>query len=346
MRAAFFNGPRDIALGTRPDPSIQLPTDAVVRVVLACVCGSDLWFFRGETPKPPGTIGHEFIGVVEDIGTEVTGLAKGDLVIAPFVFGDGSCPHCLAGWPTNCTSGGSFGNNDIDGGQGEAVRVPFASSTLVPVPGTGHSEETLRSLTTLCDVMCTGHHAAKSAGVESGSVVAVVGDGAVGLSEVLASARLGASRIIVLSRTPERQNIARQFGATDVLAERGDEAIAKIMELTNGIGVDAALECVGTGESMDTAFGVARPGALVGMVGAPHGVTVPIRTVMIRNVGLRGGVCPARRYIPELMTDVLEGRINPGIVFDFATNLEGIVDAYEAMDTRRATKSLLRVSSL
>jgi threonine dehydrogenase-like Zn-dependent dehydrogenase len=346
MRAAIFNGPRSITLGERPDPTIQSPTDAIVRVVLACVCGSDLWFYRGETPKPAGPIGHEFIGVIEDVGTEVNGLTKGDFVVAPFVFGDGTCPHCLAGWPTNCTSGGSWSNGDIDGGQGEAVRVPFADATLVRVPGSGHSDETLRSLATLCDVMCTGQHAAMSANVQPGNVVAVVGDGAVGLSAILASSRLGASRIFALSRNPQRQAIARQFGATDILTERGDEAIAKVTELTYGIGVDAALECVGTGESMDTAFGVARPGSLVGMVGAPHGVTVPMRTVMVRNVGLRGGVSPARRYIPELMADVLEGRINPGIVFDYETNLDGLAGAYEAMDERRATKSLLKVSSL
>lgn len=296
MRAAIYNGPRSIEVGERPDPVIAAPTDAIVRVVLACVCGSDLWYFRGDSPHAPGPIGHEFVGVVEETGTEVAGVAKGDFVIAPFVFSDGTCPHCRAGWPPSCVSGGSFGNHGIDGGQGEVVRVPFAGATLVKVPGSGHSDETLRSLLTLSDVMCTGHHAAVSAGVRPGSVVAVVGDGAVGLSAILASARLGAARIIALSRTPARQEIARTFGATDILGERGEEAIAKVMELTDGIGADAALECVGTGQSMATAFGIARPGSIVGAVGAPHGVEVPIDTVIFRNIGLRGGVSPARRY--------------------------------------------------
>lgn len=346
MRAAIYNGPRSIEVGERPDPVIAAPTDAVVRVVLACVCGSDLWYYRGEAPHALGSIGHEFVGVVEDIGTEVAGVARGDFVIAPFVFCDGTCPHCRAGWPPSCVSGGSFGNHGIDGGQGEAVRVPFAGATLVKVPGSGHSDETLRSLLTLSDVMCTGHHAAVSAGVGPGSVVAVVGDGAVGLSAILASARLGAARIIALSRTPARQEIARTFGATDILGERGEEAIAKVMELTDGIGADAALECVGTGQSMATAFGIARPGSIVGAVGAPHGVEVPIDTVIFRNIGLRGGVSPARRYIPELLPEVLEGRINPGAVLDYETDLDGIPDAYAAMDERRAIKSLVRVGTI
>jgi len=323
-----------------------VPTDAVVRVVLACVCGSNLWYYRSDSPHAVGPIGHEFVGVVEDIGTEVAGLASGDFVIAPFVFSDGTCPHCRAGWPPSCVSGGSFGNHGIDGGQGEAVRVPFAGATLVKVPGSGHSGETVRSLLTLSDVMCTGHHAAVSAGVAPGSVVAVVGDGAVGLSAILASARLGAARIIALSRAPARQEIARAFGATDIIGERGEEAIARVMDLTDGIGVDAALECVGTGQSMATNFGIARPGSIVGAVGAPHGVEVPIETVIFRNVGFRGGVSPARRYIPELMPDVLEGRINPGAVLDYESDLDGIPDAYAAMDERRAIKALVRVGSL
>ena len=346
MRAAIYNGPRAIEVGERPDPIIGEPTDSIVSVVLACVCGSDLWYFRGDSPHALGPIGHEFIGVVEDVGSEVHGFAKGDFVIAPFVFGDGTCPHCLAGWPPSCSSGGSFGNHGIDGGQGEAVRVPFADATLVKVPGSGHSDETLRSLATLSDVMCTGHHAAVSGGVRPGSVVAVVGDGAVGLSAVLASARLGASRIVSLSRNPARQALARAFGATDVIAERGDEAIELVMEMTAGIGVDSALECVGTGQSMDTAFAIARPGSVVGAVGAPHGVEVPIGTVIVKNIGLRGGVSPARRYIPELLPDVLEGRINPGAVLDYETDLDGLVGAYQAMEERRAVKALIRISSL
>jgi threonine dehydrogenase-like Zn-dependent dehydrogenase len=345
VRAALYVGPRHIEVGDRPDPVIAEPTDAVVRVALACVCGSDLWYYRGETPHAPGPIGHEFIGVVEEVGADVRSVARGDLVVAPFLFSDGTCPHCRAGWPSSCVHGGAFGNDPIDGGQGEAVRVPFADGTLVRVPGSGHSDDIMRSLLTLSDVMCTGHHAALSGGVTSGSVVAVVGDGAVGLSAVLACARLDAARIIALSRHPARQALARAFGATDIVAERGDAATETVMELTGGIGVDASLECVGTGEAMATAFAVARPGSNVGFVGAPHGVEVPIGTMFGDNVGLRGGIARARTYIPELLPDVLDGRIDPGRVFDFETPLDGIAEAYAAMDERRAIKSLVRVTS-
>ena len=242
MRAAIYQGPRSIQLGERPDPIITMPTDAIVRVVLGCVCGSDLWYYRGESPHRVGSIGHEFIGVVADVGAEVTGITCGDLVVAPFLYSDGTCPHCQAGVTISCAAGGSFGNGEIDGGQGEAVRVPLAASTLVQVPGSGHSDQTLRSLLTLSDVMSTGHHAAVSARVHAGSVVAVVGDGAVGLCAILASARLGAGRIIALSRNPVRQALARDFGATDIVSERGVGAEEGVMEMTGGIGVDAALE--------------------------------------------------------------------------------------------------------
>jgi threonine dehydrogenase-like Zn-dependent dehydrogenase len=346
MRAAVFNEPRSIGVAERPDPIIAAATDAVVRVALACVCGSDLWYYRGESPFEPGPIGHEFVGVVEDVGADVRDIAKGDLVIAPFAYSDGSCPHCRAGVTTSCVNGGFWANGGVDGGQGEAVRVPFADSTLVQVPGSGHSDETMRSLLTLSDVMATGHHAAVSAGVKPGDVVAVVGDGAVGLSAVLASARLGAERIIALSRNPARQLLARAFGATDILAERGDEAIETVKEMTGGVGADAALECVGTGQSMATAIGVARPGSTVGYVGVPHGVELPVQTMFSGNIGLRGGGAPVRTYIPELLDDVLEGRIDPGRVLDFETDLDGIAEAYAAMDERRAIKSLVRVGTV
>jgi threonine dehydrogenase-like Zn-dependent dehydrogenase len=344
MRAAIFRGPKDITVGERPDPSIREPTDAVVRVVLACVCGSDLWYFRGESDHPVGSIGHEFIGVVEDIGTEVTGIARGDLVVAPFIYSDLSCPHCANGSTISCVSGGTFGDGTIDGGQGEAVRVPLAGSTLVPVPGSAHSDEILCSLLTLSDVMSTGHHAAVSAGVERGDTVAVVGDGAVGLSAVLASKRFGAERIIVLSRNPNRQQIARAFGATDIVESRGEEANETVLELTAGVGVDAALECVGTQQSIDTAAAIARPGSTIGIVGVPHG-EVPFNHTFFRNIGWRGGPAPARLYIPDLLDDVLAGTINPGLVFDFETDLDATPQAYAAMDERRAIKSLIRVSS-
>ncbi len=345
MRAAIFNEPRSISVDDRPDAGIKQSTDAVVRVVLACVCGSDLWYYRGETPFAPGPIGHEFIGVVEEVGSEVRAVAAGDLVIAPFAYSDGTCPHCLHGIQTACENGGFFPMNG-DGGQGEAVRVPHADGTLVTVPGAGHSDEMLASLLTLSDVMATGHHAAVCAAVKPGDVVAVVGDGAVGLSGVLAAIRLGAERVIALSRNPERQALAREFGATDIVPERGKEAVEKLRELTGGVGADAVLECVGTGESMRTAVSIVRPGSMVGYVGVPHGVELPVDKLFYRNKGVRGGPAPARAYIPELLDDVLAERFNPGRVFNYATDLDGVAEAYTAMDERRAIKSLLRVGTV
>jgi threonine dehydrogenase-like Zn-dependent dehydrogenase len=346
MRAAIFEGPGKVTAGDRPDATLKERTDAVVRVLLACVCGSDLWYYRGETPFPaPGPIGHEFIGVVEDVGADVGTVAKGDLVIAPFAFSDGTCPHCRHGITTACANGGFFPMNG-DGGQGEAVRVPLADGTLVSVPGSGHSDQMLRSLLTLSDVMSTGHHAAVCAGVTAGSTVAVVGDGAVGLSAVLAAHRLGADRIIALSRHEARQELAREFGATEIVAERGDEAIEKILEMTGGVGVDGAMECVGTEQSMSTAIGIARPGSVVGFVGVPHGVELPVTRMFRKTIGVHGGPAPARVYIPELLDDVLDGRIDPGRVLDYETDLDGIAEAYAAMDDRRAIKSLVRVGTL
>jgi threonine dehydrogenase-like Zn-dependent dehydrogenase len=345
MRATVYGGPGDISVGERPDPVVQRPTDAVVGVTLGCVCGSDLWYYRGQSPHALGPIGHEFIGVVDQVGSEVSVIKPGDLVIAPFVFCDGTCANCQAGWPSNCLNGGSFGNNGVDGGQGEAVRVPFADATLVAVPRGEYDDATLASLLALSDVMCTGNHAAVSGGVGPGDTVAVVGDGAVGLCAVIAAKRLGAERIIALSRHPSRQALAREFGATDVVPERGQDAITRLLDMTGGIGVDAALECVGTGSSMETAFAVARVGSVVGAVGAPHDAVVPINTVIFKNIGLRGDVSPARRYIPELLPDVLDGSIRPGRVFDYATDLDGVQDAYEAMDERRAVKAMLRIGA-
>jgi hypothetical protein len=345
MRAALFVEPRKIEAGDRPDPSIADPTDAIVRVVLACVCGSDLWYYRGDSAFEPGPIGHEFIGVVEDVGADVSGLAKGDLVIAPFAFSDGSCPNCRHGITTACMNGGFFPMNG-DGGQGEAVRVPLAASTLVTVPGSGHSDEMMRSFLTLSDVMATGHHAAVCAEVKEGQTVAVVGDGAVGLSGVLAAKRLGAERIIALSRHADRQALAREFGATDIVEARGKEAVAAVKEMTGGVGVDATLECVGTDQAMQTALRLARAGSMVGFVGVPHGIELPIQNMFFRNVGVRGGGAPVRTYLPELLGDVLDGSIDPGRVLDYETGLDGIADAYAAMDERRAIKSLVRVGSV
>jgi threonine dehydrogenase-like Zn-dependent dehydrogenase len=344
VRAAVFAGPHSIEVAERPDPIVKEPTDAVVRVALACVCGSDLWYYRGDSEFAPGPIGHEFVGVVEDIGSEVRDIATGDFVIAPFAFSDGTCPHCRHGITSACANGGFFPMNG-DGGQGEAVRVPLADGTLVRVSDTGHSDELMRSLLTLSDVMATGHHAAVCARVKEGDTVAVVGDGAVGQCGVLAAKRLGAERIIALSRNPSRQALARDFGATDVVEQRGDEATAAVMELTDGVGVDATLECVGTGQAMDTAFSLARPGSMVGYVGVPHGVELPLDEMFFHNKGLLGGSAPVRAYLPELLDDVLVGRINPGRVLDFETDLDGIAEAYAAMDERRAIKSLVHVGA-
>jgi alcohol dehydrogenase len=344
VKAAIFQGKGSIEIGERPDPRIENPTDAVVRVVRSCVCGSDLWYYRGINKHKVGSIGHEYIGVVEEIGDQVDALAVGDFVIAPFTFNDGTCPACQAGFQANCEHGGAFGNGDIDGGQGERVRAPYADATLVKVPGSQFTEEQLASFTALSDVMCTGYHAAVSAGVQQGQTVAVVGDGAVGLSGVLSAKLLGASRIIALSRNPARQAVAKQFGATDIVEERGEDAIAAVLRLTDGAGVDAALECVGTDQSIQTCAGITRAGGRIGAVGVPLYQEFEYKTLFYKNVGIKGGVAPARRYIPELLDAVLAGQINPGLVFDFTTDLDHVADAYAAMDERRAIKSLLAVS--
>jgi threonine dehydrogenase-like Zn-dependent dehydrogenase len=346
MKATIFKGKEHVELGERPDPTIQEATDAIVRVVRGCVCGSDLWYYRGINPHKVGSIGHEYIGVIEEVGPDVKDLKKGDFVIAPFTFNDGTCPACKAGFQSNCEHGGGFGNGETDGGQGEKVRSPLADATLVKVPGSDFSDEMLASFTALSDVMCTGHHAVVSAGVKEGSVVAVVGDGAVGLSAVLAAKRLGAKRIIALSRNPARQAVAKEFGATDIVEERGDEAIRAIMELTDGVGVDAALECVGTDQSIETCVGITHAGGMIGAVGVPTYKEFAYQSIFWKNVGIRGGVAPAREYIPELLEDVLAGTINPGRVFDLTVELKDIKEAYAAMDERRAIKSLLKVSEV
>ena len=344
MRAAVFHAPGDIRLEERPDPVLLEPTDAIVRVVLSCVCGSDLWYYRGQTPRAEGSpIGHEFVGVVEEVGPAARSLRPGELVIAPFAFSDGTCPHCVHGATSVCTNGGFWGAQRTDGGQGERVRVPFAAATLMPVPDVTPTDPILPALLALSDVLPTGHHAAVCAGVAPGDTVAVIGDGAVGLSGILAARRLGAARIIALSRNPARQELARRAGADEIVPARGGEAIAAVLELTDGVGADATLECVGTAESMSTALGVARPLSRVGFVGVPHGASVPLPEMFARNVGLWGGVAPARAYLPELLPDVLAGRLRPELVFDATFALERVAEAYAAMDERRVTKALLTV---
>lgn len=348
MRATVVYGEHDIRLEEVPDPTLTTGGDAIVRVVAACVCGSDLWQYRGITPTPhPERGGHEFVGIVEEIGPEVTTIAVGDFVVAPFYDCDNTCVNCRNGVGTSCLNGGWWGSDDklggfADGGQGERVRVPHADGTLVPTPGLPDDSQ-VPGLLTLADVMGTGHHAAVSAGVTAGSTVVVVGDGAVGLCAVLASKRLGAARIVMMSRHADRQEVAREFGATDIVEERGDAGVARIRELFDGIGADFVLECVGTKESMDQAIRSARPGGMVGYVGVPNGgPELPVRALFGRNVGVNGGVAPVRSYIEELMPEVLSGAINPGRVFDLELPLSEVAEAYAAMDERRAIKVLLR----
>ncbi|MBK3623464.1 zinc-dependent alcohol dehydrogenase family protein [Streptomyces sp. MBT49] len=346
MKAAIFRGEKHIELGERPDPTVQEATDAVVRVVRGCACGSDLWYYRGVNPHKVGSIGHEYVGVVEAVGEGVKDLAIGDFVIAPFTYSDGTCPACRAGFESNCAHGGAFGDGESDGGQGEKVRAPYADATLVKVPASadGFTDAQLASFTALSDVMCTGYHAAMSAGVKEGDTVAVVGDGAVGLSAVLAAKLLGAGRIIALSRHADRQALAKEFGADDIVAERGDDAVTAVLGLTDGAGVDAALECVGTDQSIETAAGVVRAGGMIGAVGVPLYEKFEYKTLFWKNIGIKGGVAPAHHYIPELLRHVLDGTIDPGRVFDHSTDLDHIADAYAAMDERRAIKSLLTIS--
>ncbi|MGD8605193.1 MAG: zinc-dependent alcohol dehydrogenase family protein [Anaerolineales bacterium] len=346
MKSAIFKEKGRIVLEDRPEPAVKEPTDAIVRVVLACVCGSDLWFYRGISDHQQGPIGHEFIGFVEEVGPQVKTVKAGDFVISPFAYSDGVCPHCRAGFQTACEHAGFFGmGNEGDGAQADYVRVPYADGTLVTVPKSQYSDDTLASLLTLSDVMGTGYHAAVSAGVKEGDTVAVVGDGAVGLSGVLSTRLLGATRVIVLGSTHEsRQKLAREWGATDFTAVRGDEAVKAVMQLTDGVGADAVLECVGTKEANQTSFAIARPGAIVGRVGVPHGVEIPAEGTFYRNVGMRGGPAPTRAYLPDLLEAVLAGKINPGKVFDLKTDLDDIQEAYAAMDERRAIKSLVKVS--
>jgi threonine dehydrogenase-like Zn-dependent dehydrogenase len=347
MRATTIHAPFDVRLSQVPDPKLLDGTDAIVRTVAGCICGSDLWSYRGENRITPGRrIGHELVGVVEEVGRAVRRIKPGDFVVVPFILSDGDCPHCAAGVPSSCVNAAFVSGSDkqgrvVDGGQGEYARIPHADASLVATPEPP-DPSMIPSLLTLSDVLGTGWHAAVSAGAGPGGTVVVVGDGAVGLCGVLAAARLGADRVVAMSRHEPRQKIAREFGATDIVAARGPEAYDAIAELTRGVGADAVLECVGTGQSMETAFKVARPGATVGFVGVPHGVDLPIRTMFNKNVGLAGGLAPVRKYLPELMADVLSGAIRPGLVFDQELPLERVAEGYTSMHERTAIKTLLR----
>ena len=334
-------GAHDVRVETVPDARLFEPTDALVRVTRACICGSDLWPYNSMPPNTTGNrMGHEFIGVVESIGTDVRTVKKGDLVVAPFAWSDGTCEFCQQGLQTSCLHGGWWGGT-LDGGQGEAVRVPQADGTLVALP-VGPDHALMPSLLTLSDVMGTGHHAALRANVRPGRVAAVVGDGAVGLCGVIAARRLGAEQIIMLGRHADRIALARRFGATDVVSERGDAAIERVRELTGGLGAHSVLECVGHGESMRTAVGIARAGGAVGRVGVPQEATIPdAKPTFYSNITIAGGPAPVRAYMHELMPDVLEGRIEPGLVLDCTTSIEGVPDGYRKMNDREAIKVMI-----
>jgi threonine dehydrogenase-like Zn-dependent dehydrogenase len=337
MRATIIHAPGDIRVENAPEPKITAPTDAVIRTVATCVCGSDLWSYRGINPvTEPQPIGHEYVGIVEEVGSDVSTVRPGQFVIGSFIASDNTCPICRAGYHTSCL------HRDFPNGcQAEYVRVPLADGTLVATPEQP-VEDLIPSLLTLSDVMGTGWYAAKAAEVKPGSTAVVVGDGAVGLCGVIAAKELGAERIIAMSRHASRQKLALEFGATDIVTERGEEGVARVKELTNGIGADSVLECVGTQESMHQALQSTRPGGNVGFVGMPHGVQIDGQELFFSHVGLRGGPAPVRAYLPDLINRVAGGRINPGKVFDLTLPLDEVAEGYKAMDERRAIKTLLR----
>jgi len=343
MRATVMYGAHDVRVETVPDARLVEPTDALVRVTRACICGSDLWPYNSMPASETGNrMGHEFVGLVEAVGSDVHTVKKGDLVVAPFAWSDGTCEFCQQGLQTSCLHGGWWGGTKLDGGQGEALRVPLADGTLVVLP-VGPDDELMPSLLTLTDVLGTGHHAALAARVRPGKIAAVVGDGAVGLCGVIAARRLGAERIIMLGRHADRITLARRFGATDVVSERGDAAIERVRELTGGLGAHSVLECVGHGEAMRTAVSIARPGGAVGRVGVPQDATIPsAQGTFYANVTIAGGPAPVRAYIDELLPDVLEGRIEPGLVFDRVTDIDGVPDGYRAMNERESIKVMIQ----
>jgi threonine dehydrogenase-like Zn-dependent dehydrogenase len=338
-----MHGAGDVRVEHVPDPTLKEPTDAVVRVLQSCICGSDLWPYGSMPASTDGRrMGHEFLGIVEETGSEVSRFRRGDLVVAPFVWADNTCDFCTEGLQTSCRHGGQWGAPGLDAGQGEAVRVPQAQGTLVKLPVAADSA-LLPSLLTLSDVFCTGHHAAVTAGVSPRTTVTVIGDGAVGLSAVLAARRLGAERILLLGRHKDRTDLGREFGATDVITERGAEGVAKIRELTGGDGTHTVLECVGTRQAIEMSVGMARDGGVIGRVGAAQYSEVPMGfgTIM-RNITMTGGVAPARAYIEELLPDILDGKIQPGRVFDRTISLDEVPDGYRAMADREALKVLIR----
>jgi alcohol dehydrogenase len=345
MQAATYRGPSDIRIEETSEPAIEEPTDAVVRITHTAICGSDLWFYRGEQDYEEGTpVGHEPMGIVEEVGEDVRHVEPGDRVFAPFWIGCGKCEFCRKRLHTSCVEGTNWGG-EMSGAQGEKVRAPHANGTLVRVPDRyADDEEVLEALLPLTDVMGTGHHAAVSAGVEAGDTAVVIGDGAVGLCGVLAAKRLGAERVIAMGHHEDRLDIAREFGASEVVAARGEAAIEDARERTYG-GANHVLECVGAESSMATAAEVARPGGAIGYVGVPQGVETTgfLGTMFGKNVSLNGGVAPVRRYADELMADVLQGTLDPSPVFTKTVGLDGVPEGYRAMDERDAVKVMVKI---
>jgi threonine dehydrogenase-like Zn-dependent dehydrogenase len=343
MRATVMFGAGDVRIEDVPDAHLIEPTDALVAVTRAAICGSDLWPYKTMEHSDAGRrMGHEFIGVVEAVGADVRTVKAGDLVVSPFLWSDGTCVFCQEGLQSECLHGGRYGSDDVDGGQGEAVRVPQADGTLVVLP-VGADDALMPSLLTLSDVMGTGHHAAVVADVGPGKTAAVVGDGAVGLCGVIAAKRLGAERIVLLGSNPDRTALGTELGATDVVSERGDEAVERVRELTDGLGAHSVLECVGLEQSTLTALHIARPGGAVGRVGLPQEDSVPDAiATFFKNVTIGGGPAPVRAYIEELLPDVLDGTIEPGRVFDRDGSLDEVPDGYRAMDEREAIKVMVK----
>ncbi len=337
MKGAVLYGPRDIRFEDRERPRIEEPTDAVIRIAATCVCGSDLWPYRGLQPiHGPSPMGHEYCGVVEEIGKAVKSVRPGQFVVGSFATSDNTCPNCRYGYQSSCVR-----REFMTRAQAPVLRVPLADGTLVPTPGVP-SDDLVPSLLTTSDVLGTGWFAADAANVKPGSTVVVVGDGAVGLLGVLSARQMGAERIIAMSRHEKRQRLAREFGATDIVIERGNEGVARIKDLTDGIGADSVLECVGTQESMLQAINCTRRGGYVSYVGVPHGVAFKGEELFYAHVHLHGGPAPVRRYLPGLIDLVLNGRVNPGKVFDLTLPLDQVAEGYRAMDERRAIKTLLR----
>ncbi len=340
MQATMLYGPRDIRFEDRPEPKISKPTDAILRLSATCICGSDLWPYRGIQPiAQPTPMGHEYCGIVEEVGKQVRNIKPGQFVVGSFATSDNSCVICRHGYQSSCVQ-----REFMSQAQASLLRVPLADGTLVATSDLP-PKELIPSLLATSDVLGTGWFAADAAGVKPGSTVVVVGDGAVGLLAVLSAKHMGAERIIAMSRHASRQKLAREFGATDIVVERGDEGIARIKELTNGVGADSVLECVGTQESMMQAIHSTRPGGYIGYVGVPHGVSLAGEQLFYAHVHLHGGPAPVRRYLPDLIKLVLDGKIDPGKVFDLTLPLEQVAEGYRAMDERRAVKALLHPNS-